>query len=452
MTPAGKSQNEVNEIEWKRLAQPATVTEDDEMSKEKEIDKLMALISLSGTGYDNQRAVNVVGARENVGTQVVQKFGIQCYNCKEYGHVSKEYQVDWKDDTDDESDDQELEAHYMYMAHIQEVTPDPVDNSGPIFDDEPMHKELCAHQETISIMSQAKEAQIKLYKTREDKELDKVIALENKVKSIAKPEVQKVKRAHLVLYDIGCYNDNLALMLAPESDETIRLDKESRSKLSDLIRPFDYDQLNNLYDLFVPQREKSPEQHYFPRTSKMSHTSSNNEFSKESFRKQTTLLEKRMDESISWDQKGLHAQVTTVRTDKGTEFFNKTLHAYFAKEGIRHETSTARTPEQNGVVERRKRTLVEAARTMLSATKVPLFFWAEAIATACFTQNHSSVRIEKTKRSKNDQKPTRNDKERKRQEQDHPTAVRFDDDTGRISIRHLRNYLKSSSDVWQISQ
>ncbi|GJV55329.1 retrovirus-related pol polyprotein from transposon TNT 1-94 [Tanacetum coccineum] len=96
-------------------------------------------------------------------------------------------------------------------------------------------------------------------------------------------------------------------------------------------------------------------------------------------------------------QRGLHAQVTTVRTDKGTEFLNKTLHAYFAKEGIRHETSTARTPEQNGVVERRNRTLVEAARTMLSAAKVPLFFWAEAIATCTemfthyrFTYNSST--------------------------------------------------------------
>ncbi|GJY38296.1 integrase, catalytic region, zinc finger, CCHC-type containing protein [Tanacetum coccineum] len=568
--------------------EPATVTEDDEMSKEKEIDKLMALISLSfkkiykpinnnlrtssntsranqdnssrlnrGTGYDKQRALNVVGARENIGTLVMQKYRIQCYNCKEYGHVSRECQkpkrvkdatyhkekmllckkeeagvqlnaeqADWKDDTDDESDDQELEAHYMYMAQIQEVTPDPVDNSRPIFDDEPMHKvqdnndnynvfamenehpeqpessndiylkeqgdtnitidssdicydrdqddqddtddldqerdllasliqklkceiddsnnrnkflessnkalvdklkgeiedfktknkslessnnhfkeannelsktnqlmfkdlkkfqaeldkyndvnyaskveidcakakgdlmsykieyekssneytrkindlnqtisdmkkELCAHQETISIMSQEKEAQIKFYKTREDKELDKVIALENKVKvlddivyktgqsvqtmnmlnrncktSFAKPEfLKKAQRANPRLYDIGCYNDNLALMLAPESDEMIHLDKESRSKLSDLIRPFNYDQLNNLYDLFVPQWEKFPEQHYFPTTSKMSHTSSNNETSKESFRKQTTLLEKRMDESIPWDQK-----------------------------------------------------------------------------------------------------------------------------------------------------
>ncbi|GJV08646.1 retrovirus-related pol polyprotein from transposon TNT 1-94 [Tanacetum coccineum] len=49
-------------------------------------------------------------------------------------------------------------------------------------------------------------------------------------------------------------------------------------------------------------------------------------------------------------QRGLHAQVRTVRTDKGTEFLNKNLHEYFAKEGIRHEASTARTPEQNGVV------------------------------------------------------------------------------------------------------
>ncbi|GKD37819.1 retrovirus-related pol polyprotein from transposon TNT 1-94 [Tanacetum coccineum] len=90
-------------------------------------------------------------------------------------------------------------------------------------------------------------------------------------------------------------------------------------------------------------------------------------------------------------QRGLHAQITTVRTDKGTEFLNKNLHAYFAKEGIRHETSTAQTLEQNGVVERRNRTLVEVARTMLSATKVPLFFWAEGIATSCFTQNRSLV-------------------------------------------------------------
>nr|GEX43242.1 hypothetical protein [Tanacetum cinerariifolium] len=321
--------------------EPYMVAEDDETSKDNKIDKLMALISLSSTGYENQRIGNVAGARETVGSTVVQKYGIQCYNCMEFGHVAREChkpkrvkdgayhrekmlpckqeeagiqlnaeQADWRDDTDDELEDQELEAHYMYMAKLQEVSPDAAD-SGPIFDAEPLQKvsndyhynvfaiesehpeqsesihdtypieqdehnviidsldmsydreqidqndddadlvneiellaslieklkceidesknhnkiletsnkveidcakargdlmsykmesqksfnkytqtindlnktiskmkeKLCAHQETISILSQQKEAQIKLYKTHEDQELDKVIAL-----------------------------------------------------------------------------------------------------------------------------------------------------------------------------------------------------------------------------------------------------------------------------------
>ncbi|GJW53465.1 retrovirus-related pol polyprotein from transposon TNT 1-94 [Tanacetum coccineum] len=79
-------------------------------------------------------------------------------------------------------------------------------------------------------------------------------------------------------------------------------------------------------------------------------------------------------------QRGLHAQVRTVQTDKGTKFLNKTLHAYFAQEGIEHQTSTARTPEQNGVVERWNHTLVEAARTMLSADKVLVFYSVKSLS------------------------------------------------------------------------
>nr|GFB18822.1 integrase, catalytic region, zinc finger, CCHC-type, peptidase aspartic, catalytic [Tanacetum cinerariifolium] len=81
-------------------------------------------------------------------------------------------------------------------------------------------------------------------------------------------------------------------------------------------------------------------------------------------------------------QRGLQAQVRVVRTDKGKKILNQTLHTYFAVEGIQHQTFIARTPEKNVIVERRNRTLVEAARTMLSVAKVPLFFWAEAIPTA----------------------------------------------------------------------
>nr|GEY52390.1 retrovirus-related Pol polyprotein from transposon TNT 1-94 [Tanacetum cinerariifolium] len=65
----------------------------------------------------------------------------------------------------------------------------------------------------------------------------------------------------------------------------------------------------------------------------------------------------------------------------------ETLNAFFKEEGIENQTSIARTPEQNGIVKRRNHTLVEAARMMLSASQLSLFFWAEAIATACYTQN-----------------------------------------------------------------
>ncbi|GJS04760.1 ribonuclease H-like domain-containing protein [Tanacetum coccineum] len=126
--------------------EPEVVTDDEANSKKKEIDKLVALISL---------------ARENVGTQVVQQTGIQCFNCKEFGHVVRECkklkrardstyhkekmmpckqeevgiqlsveQADWRDDSDDVPKNQELEAHYMYMEKVQEVIPEDADNSG----------------------------------------------------------------------------------------------------------------------------------------------------------------------------------------------------------------------------------------------------------------------------------------------------------------------------------
>ncbi|GJV66256.1 retrovirus-related pol polyprotein from transposon TNT 1-94 [Tanacetum coccineum] len=88
----------------------------------------------------------------------------------------------------------------------------------------------------------------------------------------------------------------------------------------------------------------------------------------------------------------LKETVRRIRTDNGTEFVNQTLREYYEKVGISHETSVARSPQQNGVVERRNRTLIEAARTMLIYAKAPLFLWAEAVATACYTQNRSIIR------------------------------------------------------------
>ncbi|GJX73787.1 integrase, catalytic region, zinc finger, CCHC-type containing protein [Tanacetum coccineum] len=90
-------------------------------------------------------------------------------------------------------------------------------------------------------------------------------------------------------------------------------------------------------------------------------------------------------------QRALNATVRFVRTDNGTKFVNKTLDGWFESVGISHETSVPRSPQQNGVVERRNRTLMEAARTMLIFAKAPLFLWAEAVATACYTLNRSLV-------------------------------------------------------------
>nr|GEX61990.1 integrase, catalytic region, zinc finger, CCHC-type, peptidase aspartic, catalytic [Tanacetum cinerariifolium] len=87
----------------------------------------------------------------------------------------------------------------------------------------------------------------------------------------------------------------------------------------------------------------------------------------------------------------LQSPVIIIRTDNGTEFKNQVLKEYFDSVGISHQVSSVHTPQQNGVVERKNRTLVEAARTMLIFSRALLFLWAEAIATACFTQNRSII-------------------------------------------------------------
>nr|GEV67248.1 hypothetical protein [Tanacetum cinerariifolium] len=315
--------------------EPSMVAEDDEMSKDKEIDKLMALISLSfkkiykptnnnlqtssntsrtnqdnsprisrGTGYDNQRIGNVSRARETVGTMVVQKSGIQCYNCKEYGHVAKECQKpkrnkliggmtlmmnlkirNWKhiictwhkftrEHIDHDNDDDDLANECDLLASLIEKLKYEINDrkncnkflktsnkalveklKGEIEDfknknkslessnnrfkeannelskiNELMYKDLKKFQAELDRRNDVKYAsEIKFHKTREEKELDKVIALENKVKildnivyktgqsvqtmnmlnrncktSFAKPEfLKKAQRANPRLYDIG---------------------------------------------------------------------------------------------------------------------------------------------------------------------------------------------------------------------------------------------------------
>nr|GEU92534.1 putative ribonuclease H-like domain-containing protein [Tanacetum cinerariifolium] len=87
----------------------------------------------------------------------------------------------------------------------------------------------------------------------------------------------------------------------------------------------------------------------------------------------------------------LQAPVIIVRTDNGIEFKNQVLKEYFDSVGISHQASSIKTPQQNGVVKRRNRTLVEAARTMLIFSHAPLFLWAEAIATAVYNRRIKKI-------------------------------------------------------------
>nr|GEU42449.1 hypothetical protein [Tanacetum cinerariifolium] len=147
--------------------EPSMVDEDDETSKDKEIDKLMALISLSfkkiykptnnnlrtssntsHANQDNSPRINISAGYVARECQKPKREKDAAYHmekmllCKqeEVGIQLNAEQADWRDNTDDdELEDQELEAHYMYMAQLQEVSLNAAD-SGPIFDDEPLQK------------------------------------------------------------------------------------------------------------------------------------------------------------------------------------------------------------------------------------------------------------------------------------------------------------------------
>ncbi|GJZ93485.1 retrovirus-related pol polyprotein from transposon TNT 1-94 [Tanacetum coccineum] len=393
------------------LTEPDMVAEDNALSKEKDIDKLMALISLSykkiykptnnnlrtslntnranqdnnlRTRYDNQRAVNVDGARENVARecQKPKRAKDLAYHkekmllCKqeEAGIQLSAEQVDWRDDTDDEPEDQELEVHYLYMAKIQEVTSDAADNSGPILDQpESVNDTYLGEQgdtnittDSLDMSTNGKEAEqddddlarecdllaslieklnyeiddrknynkllessnktlVDKLKSEIDNLKNKNKCLESSLKNYKEANTKLANNNQLMSKDIdkfqnelawyndvnyaseveiecgkakGFYNDNFALMLALESDE-----------INDLINPFDYKNLNSLYNLFVPQHEKSAEHSYFSKRSQMSHTLVKNVYSKEDFNKQKTLLEKQMEESIPWGQKCKSSQI-----------------------------------------------------------------------------------------------------------------------------------------------
>nr|GEX18350.1 hypothetical protein [Tanacetum cinerariifolium] len=90
-------------------------------------------------------------------------------------------------------------------------------------------------------------------------------------------------------------------------------------------------------------------------------------------------------------QVGLNKTIRFIHTDNGTKFVKHDLTHYYGSVGIFHQKLVLRTPQKNVVVERRNCTLVEATRTMLIFSKALMFLWAEAVPTACYTQNRSLI-------------------------------------------------------------
>nr|GEX28072.1 putative ribonuclease H-like domain-containing protein [Tanacetum cinerariifolium] len=83
----------------------------------------------------------------------------------------------------------------------------------------------------------------------------------------------------------------------------------------------------------------------------------------------------------------LSRKVKVIRCDNGTEFKNYDFNQFYGLKGIKREFSVPRTPQQNGIAERKNKTLIEAARTLLADSLLPILFWAEAVNTACYVQN-----------------------------------------------------------------
>ncbi|GKE21357.1 ribonuclease H-like domain-containing protein, partial [Tanacetum coccineum] len=110
------------------------------------------------------------------------------------------------------------------------------------------------------------------------------------------------------------------------------------------------------------------------------------------------LLDESQDETsgilqtfITGIENQINHKVKIIRCDNGTEFKNNDMNQFCGMKGIKREFSVARTPQQNGVAERKNRTLIEAARTMLADSLLPTTFWAEVVSTACYVQNRVLV-------------------------------------------------------------
>ncbi|GJU72969.1 retrovirus-related pol polyprotein from transposon TNT 1-94 [Tanacetum coccineum] len=216
--------------------------------------------------FGNQRTMTVAGARETVGSPVVQQNGIQCFNCKGFGHYARECrkpkrvkdyayhkekmmmckqaeqgvplqaeQADWLEDTDEEIDEQELEAHYSYMAKIQEVSPaESSSTDTPL--EQTKQTELEKYTALNDLTSDYKILQTKLNDTLgllAIKNIDISVVNQKHDELVKKSLLNKsqfegqLKEKTKIPYDTS----DPANRFAPDGEEIVTLSEESRSKL-----------------------------------------------------------------------------------------------------------------------------------------------------------------------------------------------------------------------------
>ncbi|GKA75357.1 integrase, catalytic region, zinc finger, CCHC-type containing protein [Tanacetum coccineum] len=319
-------QKEVNEIRAERIAKNANPLaliykptnnnfRTSSNSRNKNVDTSLRYKNHNQTRqFGNQRILIVARARETIGSQVVHQTRIQCFNCKEFGHFAKECrkpkrvedytyhkekmllckqaekgvplqseQANWLEDMNKEIDKQELEAHYSYMAKIQEV---PTTDLGT--DTKPLEKvdsnaipdspDMCNNdiqtdqnaeecddecavlanlienltldtEENKKILKQLKKANASL--TQELKECKSNLEESNTIRDSCLIALQSKQTK--IPYDTFDPANRFVL----DREETLTLEKESRSKWNkDLVKPYDYTKQNSLYEKFKPAHDQ----------------------------------------------------------------------------------------------------------------------------------------------------------------------------------------------------
>ncbi|GKB90736.1 hypothetical protein Tco_0963008 [Tanacetum coccineum] len=183
-------------------------------------------------------------------------------------------QVDWLEDTDEEIDEQELEAHYDFMAKIQEVDSNVIPDLSDMCDND-IQTDQNAEDKRAALANLITE--LKKYMTLNDRtvDYDKLEFVKEKHDELVKHSLltkshyeglvkEKTKRAQSekpYLYEIQYDTSDPANRFTPDREETLTLDKENRSKLNkDLVKPYDYTKQNSLYEIFKPASKEYHDQ------------------------------------------------------------------------------------------------------------------------------------------------------------------------------------------------